>query len=143
MGAIFGVEKYARSLMKVVEERGIELNTRHNLVELDADNRLASFQLLDEFGKPTGRTKDLEYSLMHIAPPCSPVKALREFAAIQANLSLTDPNGWVAVHPQTLQCTAFPNVFAIGDCANTPNSKTAAAIDMSSSLKTKGNLKKL
>ncbi|KAI1711796.1 pyridine nucleotide-disulfide oxidoreductase domain-containing protein [Ditylenchus destructor] len=128
MGTIFGVEKYARSLMKVVEERGIELNTRHNLVEVNAHNRVASFQLLDEFGKPTGRTKDLEYSLMHIAPPCSPVKALRHYAASQANLSLTDSNGWVAVHPQTLQCTAFPNIFAIGDCASTSNSKTAAAI---------------
>lgn len=32
------------------------------------------------------------------------------------------------VNPETLQSVAYDNIFAIGDCANTPNSKTAAAV---------------
>lgn len=32
------------------------------------------------------------------------------------------------VDPKTLRAMDYDNVFAIGDCANTPNAKTAAAI---------------
>ena len=42
--------------------------------------------------------------------------------------SLTDANGWLDVHPETLQSKKFPNVFGAGDCMNTPNAKTAAAV---------------
>lgn len=38
------------------------------------------------------------------------------------------PCRYVTVDKDTLQHTAYPNVFAIGDCSNTPNSKTAAAV---------------
>ena len=41
---------------------------------------------------------------------------------------LTDANGWVRVDEKSLRSTEFPNVFALGDCANTTNKKTAAAV---------------
>lgn len=61
---------------------------------------------------------------MHIAPPCSPIKALRETQA----KNLTNENGWVAVNCETLQNETYKNIFAIGDCAGLTASKTAAAI---------------
>lgn len=41
---------------------------------------------------------------------------------------LVNELGFVDVHKHTMQSVRYPNVFAIGDCANSPNSKTAAAV---------------
>uniref|UniRef100_A0A1I7XZP7 Sulfide:quinone oxidoreductase, mitochondrial n=1 Tax=Steinernema glaseri TaxID=37863 RepID=A0A1I7XZP7_9BILA len=124
LGRIFGVEKYAKALTKIVETRNIQLNTRHNLVEVKPQEREAVFQLLDSEGKPTDNYKTYEYSLLHVGPPCSPIAPLRE----AVSTGLTDANGWVNVDPLSLQSVKYDNVFGIGDCLNTPNAKTAAAI---------------
>jgi sulfide:quinone oxidoreductase len=39
-----------------------------------------------------------------------------------------DPNGYVEVDKYTLRHLRYPNVFALGDAANTPNAKTGAAV---------------
>jgi len=114
-------------LLKVVGERNIQLHTRLNLKEVDSKNRLATFEVLGENRLPTKELRQFQYNLLHIGPPCSPIKALRECASNKSN-GLTDESGWVKVDPLTLRSQAFSNVFAIGDCTNTPNSKTAAAV---------------
>jgi sulfide:quinone oxidoreductase len=43
---------------------------------------------------------------------------------------LVNETGFVPVNKQTLQHTEYPNIFALGDNANSPNAKTAAAIGM-------------
>jgi len=122
LAKIFGIEVYANALMKIINSRGIKLNTRTNLIAVDPERRVATFELLDE----NGRTVEKEYDLLHVGPPCSPVESLRKAAASEDKL--VDANGWVDVDPKTLQSRAYKNVFAIGDCTNTPNAKTAAAI---------------
>ncbi|VDM55597.1 unnamed protein product [Angiostrongylus costaricensis] len=97
LSRLFGVEAYLSALNKVAREKDIEVRTRHNLIEVDADRKVAKFELLDENCQPNG-----------------------EFDEIPSK--------------------NFPNIFAAGDCMNTPNAKTAAAV--SSHLKTVGkNLK--
>lgn len=59
--------------------------------------------------------------MLHVTPPMSTTKAIR------SNKDLTNETGFVDVDKTTLQHVRFPNVFAIGDCSSTPNSKTAAA----------------
>ncbi|KAH7693886.1 Protein SQRD-1 b, partial [Aphelenchoides avenae] len=108
LGKIFGVEKYANELMKIVEQRDIQLNTRLNLTKVETGQRIATFEVLDEAAKPTGQTK--------------------QFEATDDKDPLVDSNGWVRVDPKTLRALDYDNVFAIGDCANTPNAKTAAAV---------------
>jgi len=39
-----------------------------------------------------------------------------------------NPDGYVEVDKHTLQHARFPEIFALGDVVNTPNSKTGAAI---------------
>lgn len=46
---------------------------------------------------------------------------------LQNSKDLTNDAGFVEVDKKTLQHVRFSNVFAIGDCSNSPNSKTAAA----------------
>ncbi|CAF4770819.1 unnamed protein product, partial [Rotaria sp. Silwood2] len=65
--------------------------------------------------------KTFKYDLLHIGAPMQPHEFL-------AKSTLVDANGYVDVDKETLQHKKFPNVFAIGDCANLPTSKTAAAI---------------
>lgn len=47
--------------------------------------------------------------------------------AISQNKDLTNAAGFVEVNKSTMQHVRFPNVFALGDCSSSPNSKTAAA----------------
>ncbi|XP_053573422.1 sulfide:quinone oxidoreductase, mitochondrial isoform X2 [Bombina bombina] len=117
LGAIFGVKKYADALLEIIKERNIELNFKHNLIEVRADKNEAVFENLD---KP-GETKVLEYEMLHVTPPMGPPDVL-------INSAVADAGGWVDVNKETLQHKKYPNVFGIGDCTNLPTSKTAAAI---------------
>lgn len=63
-----------------------------------------------------------QYTILHAVPPQEPPKVLSECK------DLTNDAGFVNVHKDYLQHTKFPNVFAIGDCSSSPNSKTMAAI---------------
>ena len=62
---LFGVKKYADALWKVVEERGIEVNNRSNLVEVRPDSREAVFENLDDPNK----RETVRYEMLHVSPP--------------------------------------------------------------------------
>lgn len=48
LGVIFGVKKYADELLKVVAKKDIQVNFKRNLVEVDAVNKQAIFEVLEE-----------------------------------------------------------------------------------------------
>eukprot|EP00095_Tigriopus_kingsejongensis_P008451 maker-scaffold18_size714446-snap-gene-1.15 protein:Tk08451 transcript:maker-scaffold18_size714446-snap-gene-1.15-mRNA-1 annotation:"sulfide:quinone mitochondrial precursor" len=116
---IFGVEKYANALWKIVGERHIDVNLRSNLVEVNPDTREAFFQNLD---KPDEAPTAVKYSLLHVTPPMSAPDVLRKATKI------VDQAGFLDVDKETLQHVKYPNIFGIGDCTNVPTSKTAAAV---------------
>lgn len=113
---IFGVEKYAKTLNKIVQERDIDTEFFHNLVEIDGENRRAVFQHLQ-----TGEKVSMDYEMIHVVPPMSAPEFIK-------SSPLADENGWLDVHKHTLQHTKYANVFGIGDATNLPTSKTGAAI---------------
>lgn len=114
---IFGVKKYAKALTELVQQRGINLTLRHNLIEVIPDKKLAVFENLD-----TGAKVEVPYDLLHVSPPMNTPPALGQ------NRDLADEAGFLTVNKQTLQHVKYPNIFGIGDCTNSPNSKTAAAV---------------
>ena len=59
------MKKYADALWKVVEERGIEVNNRSNLVEVRPDSREAVFENLDDPNK----RETVRYEMLHVSPP--------------------------------------------------------------------------
>lgn len=115
---IFGVKHYASALMEVCKKRDLNVNTRLNLKRIDPLVKTAYFEQLDHPDKPLAEWK---YEMLHVTPPMSAPKFL-------APLSSDSANGFVSIDTKTLQHLEFPNVFAIGDCAALPTSKTAAAI---------------
>lgn len=113
---IFGVKKYARSLAKVIERKGIETHFRHDLVEVRPRSREAVFKHLDG-----GPELVLRYEMLHVVPPQSAPDFVKRSP-------LADKAGWVEVDKHSLQHVRFPNVFALGDCSSLPCSRTGAAI---------------
>ncbi len=113
---IFSVEKYARTLRKVLQRYGVETYFLHNLVELHPERREAVFQHVT-----TGERVTFTYDMIHVTPPQSAPDVIKASP-------LADAEGWVDVDPYTLRHTRYPNVFSLGDCSNLPTSKTGAAI---------------
>lgn len=116
--AIFGVPFYAKALDTVAANYGIALKFGHNLVAVDGPARRAVFETT--VNGQTAR-EELPFDLLHVVPPQSAPDFIK-------SSPLADKSGWVTVDKHTLRHTQFANVFALGDCSTTPNSKTAAAV---------------
>lgn len=116
---IFGIKKYADELMKLVEDYHIDLHFKHDLVEVDGPNRVATFRVTASDGSTSEIKKT--FKMLHVVPPQSAPDFIR-------NSPLADDKGWVDVNKYSLQHIRYPNVFALGDVTNTPNAKTGAAI---------------
>ncbi|MCA9177057.1 MAG: NAD(P)/FAD-dependent oxidoreductase [Planctomycetales bacterium] len=114
--SIFAVEPYKTTLENVVKRKGIATMFRHELIAVSADTNEAIFRNLD-----TGEEVSVHFDMLHVTPPMGP-------PAFIAESPLADESGWVDVDRNTLQHTRYANVFALGDCANLPTSKTGAAI---------------
>mmetsp|Transcript_30579 Transcript_30579/g.64453 ORF Transcript_30579/g.64453 Transcript_30579/m.64453 type:complete len:470 (-) Transcript_30579:205-1614(-) len=115
-GAMFGVKHYSDKLEKMRVEKGVNAEFNHKLVSIDVPNKMATFMNLKN-NTPIQKS----YDMLHVAPHMSAPKFLR-------NSPIVDSNGWVDVCKTTMQSTKYNNIFALGDCTNTPNSKTAAAV---------------
>lgn len=147
---IFGVKEIAKTLMEVVDRKDINLRFNHKLVEVDAENRIAWYELTKETldnscvvaseqqdGIKIDETfqhnyKDIKvtirdgrygihYDMLHTAPPSVAPKFVQ-----QSNLVNTD--GWLDVDKHTMQHKKYANIFGLGDVAGVPTAKTGAAI---------------
>ncbi len=116
--SMFGVPFYAKALDKIVANYGITPRFGHTLVSVDGPRREAAFEVSEN-----GENKQvrMNFDLLHVVPPQSAP------AFIKAS-PLADTSGWVSVDKHSLRHTKFENVFGLGDCTTTPNSKTAAAV---------------
>jgi sulfide:quinone oxidoreductase len=113
---IFAVDKYARTLERVLARKGIETLFRHELVGLRSGAREALVRNLE-----SGEELTLGYDLLHVAPPQSAPDVVKQSP-------LAGPAGWVEVDRATLQHVRFPHVFSLGDASSLPTSKTGAAV---------------
>ncbi len=111
---IFPVKKYATALNGVIARKALDMRYQTNLVEIRASSKEAVFEKGDE-------QEVIKYDMLHVTPPMSAPDFLKGSA-------ISDAAGWVDVDLHTLQHKKYANVFGLGDCTNSPNSKTAAAI---------------
>eukprot|EP00557_Chaetoceros_sp_GSL56_P007520 CAMPEP_0176497528 /NCGR_PEP_ID=MMETSP0200_2-20121128/11770_1 /TAXON_ID=947934 /ORGANISM="Chaetoceros sp., Strain GSL56" /LENGTH=461 /DNA_ID=CAMNT_0017895543 /DNA_START=93 /DNA_END=1475 /DNA_ORIENTATION=- len=114
--AMFGIKHYSDKLNAMRERKGVNALFKHELISIDVDNKTATFMDLDN-----KKRVEKPYDMLHVAPPMSAPDFLKGSA-------ISDENGWVDVDKHTLQSKRYKNIFSLGDCTNTPNSKTAAAI---------------
>ncbi|WP_332735953.1 NAD(P)/FAD-dependent oxidoreductase [Flavihumibacter sp.] len=118
-GVIFGIKKYADELMKKVNEYGIKLNFKHDLVAVNGDQKTATFKVVD--GEGVVSMVEKHFDMIHVVPP----QSAPDFVKASP---LADAGGWVEVDKFTLQHTRYKNIFGIGDAMSAPNSKTGAAV---------------
>ncbi|RYP22865.1 hypothetical protein DL765_001461 [Monosporascus sp. GIB2] len=115
--SMFAVPKYSEALERLRRERNVEGLFQHNLVAVDAKNKVATFKNLADNDKEVQR----EFGFLHVVPPQKPWDWV-------AKSPLADAAGWVDVDKATTRHNKYANVFSIGDASSLPNSKTAAAI---------------
>lgn len=116
--ALFGVAAYVPGLMNYVQKYNAKLNFGSKLVAVDGPNQTATFAKAGADGAVT--ETQVKFDMLHVTPP---QKALD----VVAKSPLADAAGFVEVDAATLRHVRFGNVFGLGDCCSTANSKTAAA----------------
>ncbi len=110
LDAAFTKPRAASMLGGMLEEKGIELVTEFNTGEVDGEGgRLVSF---DE--------REVPFDLAVVIP----VHSGAEYVGRSPGLG--DALDFVETNPHTLQSTAAPEIFAIGDAANLPASKAGS-----------------
>ncbi|RLA40823.1 MAG: pyridine nucleotide-disulfide oxidoreductase [Gammaproteobacteria bacterium] len=114
-GAMFGVPFYAKALDNVIAGYGATPHFGMNLTAVDGASQMATFTDED------GNTFTEQFDFLHVTPPQSAPDVIKQSA-------LAGASGWVEVNRNSLQHKRYDNVFALGDCTDTPNAKTAAAV---------------
>jgi sulfide:quinone oxidoreductase len=116
---VFGVEKYENTLKEVIDRYGIYTQFFVKLTEIDGPAKKAKFVGIGEANKD--QEYWVEFDMIHVTPP----QSAPDFIKLSP---LANPNGWIDVEKHTLQHTKYKNIFACGDAANLPVSRTGAAI---------------
>ena len=116
---IFGIPAIADSLDKVLANYGITLHTESEMTAVDTDARKVAISAVG----PSGSDTMLPYDMLHVVPRQSAPDWIK-----RSPLSTGDAGGYVEVDKHTMQHVRYPNVFALGDAASSPNAKTGAAV---------------
>lgn len=121
--ALFGVPFFVPPLQNAVDEYGIGICYRHNLIAINGPAKTALFSVADKDG--VARDVEMRFDMIHVVPPQTGLDVVRESP-------LANTAGWIEVDPATLRHVRYPNVFSLGDAASTTNAKTAAAVRLQS-----------
>jgi sulfide:quinone oxidoreductase len=128
---IFGVKQIKETLMCVVNKKKITLNFGYKLVEIDAEKKIAWYEMADHESYHNtndnieiiedGNRKGIRYDMVHLAPP----QAAPDFVK---KSKLSNDAGWLTVDTETMQHIDYRDIFGLGDVAALPTAKTGAAI---------------
>ncbi len=129
---MFGVPEYHEAIVKQFEARDMKWNYRHNLIAVDPEKKIATFNRhwkekgawdedLEEYGiVMNSKEVEVPFDFLHITPPMVAAEEI-------GNSPVGSGKGWVPVNKETLQHVKFPNVFALGDIAAVPMGKTGGS----------------
>jgi len=120
--SLFGIDEYRVVLEELAARYGVDTRFGHELTEVDADHSEAIFTRQEPGGEST--KVRVPYDVLHVVPP----QRAPEFIRTSPLARRGDPLGWIDVDQHTLRHERFPEVFALGDAAGTPNGKTGAAV---------------
>lgn len=113
-GAMFGVPAYSKALDKVIADYAATPYFKHELVAVNGPAHEATFKTED--GNVTRK-----FDMLHVVPPQSAPDFIK-------SSPLASDAGWISVNKNSLRHTQYENVWGLGDCTNSPNSKTMAAV---------------
>lgn len=108
-------QKFSIALNAIREKKEVPAHFKHLLKKVDKNNKTCLFENLD-----TKEEFTVSYDFLHISPPQSAPDFI-------SSSPFADKTGWMAASPETMQHPKYANVFACGDVAGIPCSKTAAS----------------
>ncbi|MBW3084099.1 hypothetical protein KEM60_00282 [Austwickia sp. TVS 96-490-7B] len=117
--ALFGIPQFAEILADTAAAYGITVHLSTRVTAVDGPARCVHLHRDD-----TGEDSVLPYDMAHFVPP----QSAPDWVARSPLAAPDDPGGYVDVDPRTLQHVRHREIFALGDVAATPNSKTGAAV---------------
>jgi len=132
-GAMFGIPEYHDAVLGQFKREGFKWNYRHNLIEVQKENKIAVFDakwqekgpwdpIMNEYEViPKHEKVEVPYDFLHIAPAAIAPREVRESDVGSAA-------GWVPVNKETLQHFQYKNIYAIGDVAQVPMGKTGGSV---------------
>lgn len=107
--AVFTREPYATKLIQIFKDRNIDVVTGFNPGTVDASNKVVK----------SWEGKEVNYDMTVVIPP-------HEGETLCEDNAIADASNFVKANKHTLICEGYDNVYAVGDCANYPTSKTGA-----------------
>ena len=116
---MFGIPEFAEGLAKAAKRYGIKVHFESKLVSIDGDSHTAVISKLDG-----SEEEQLTFTMAHVTPPQSAPDWIKASPLADPE----SPFGYMGVDKHTLQSTNYPQIFGLGDCTTTPNSKTGAAV---------------
>ncbi len=117
--AIFKAPTWVPLLERVAARYGIEVRLQSELVAVDGARRELTIR-----DNAAGEKQILSYDMLHAVPP----QSAPDWVKASPLADPASPFGYVEADRHTLVHPRHPNVFALGDAANLPTSKTGAAI---------------
>lgn len=108
---LWAAEKYDAALDYECRSRGIDTHLNHELVAVDGDNKVATFQVGQEQVHES-------FDMLHVVPPMKVPKGME---------LLLNQEGYVNVCPHTLRHRIYTNVYGIGDAIGTENNRGTGA----------------
>ncbi len=109
IGRVFTIESVAEVAQRLLEERGVQIETFFNLEEVLPEQKLARSM----------EGTDLAYDLLVMVPP-------HHGAPFLVGHAIADPQGWVQTDRASLQVQGTANAWALGDTTNLPISKAGS-----------------
>ncbi|MFW9928616.1 MAG: NAD(P)/FAD-dependent oxidoreductase [Candidatus Thorarchaeota archaeon] len=107
---VFSIENVSNKVTKKYEKIGVEIHTFFNTEEIDPKRKVVISMEGDE----------LPYDLLVMVPAHKGQQFL-------IDSGLSDDEGWIPTHRETLKHEKYSNIWAVGDTANLPVSKAGAA----------------
>lgn len=137
-GKMFGVQEYHDAIVKQFEERDMKWEYKNNLVEIDVNKKIATFEKrwlekgewdadIEEYDM-IQKSKKVErnYDFIHITPPMRAPDAVKN-SSLAWQRGSASKGGWVELNKESLQHTRYSNVFGLGDVAGIPMGKTGGS----------------
>jgi sulfide:quinone oxidoreductase len=138
-GKMFGVPEYHEAIVKQFQARNMKWKYKHNLVAVDAKNKVATFdhhylikgewdEDIEEYDMiPQVERVEVPFDFLHVTPPMSAPDVVKE-SPLAWQRGTAALGGWIEVEKETLQHTRYPDVFALGDVAGIPMGKTGGSV---------------
>ena len=100
--SMFGINEFDKAIEKQFKKRDFQFNYNHNLIELDAPNKVAIFN------KNDGKLEKIElrYDFLHVTPRFKSPHTI-------TSSPLATSNGLVSINKETLQHLQFKNVWSL------------------------------